>query len=213
MGESCRAPLPRPSPQRRGPPRPPQSCRCQRSSWGASRAGRRLPVPRARPHPRPPRLLPARARPTQLAPGPARLSSRGCRLTAPASPGAPRSLPPSPTLDAWRPGGQRRFLAPALGGGRWRFESGPPGLTFRAVSSCAPARSPRRTTPSRTPLPPIEPPQPSPAAVPPDSEETREIPSGGHLRHNRHRGSLAPFAPSVWRSRLLEGVREGRSPL
>lgn len=219
---SCWGPLPRPSPQRRGPPRPPQSCRCQRSSWGASRAGRRLPVPRARPpHPQPLHLT--RARPTQLAPGPARPDSpsRGTRANGrPLAPGAPRSppRPPPPSAHGGR-GGQRRFLAPALGGGRWRFETGPPGLPFQAARSYGVARARARSLalpdePHR-PAPPPPPPRsilPGPSSAADSRGNPGEPERGKHLRHNRRGGLPASSAPSSRRSRLVEGVREGRGP-
>lgn len=104
-------------------------------------------------------------------PRPGSLLLAGMRANGARSPRGPAlpSRPPPPSTHGGRDG-QRRFLAPALGGGRWRFESGPPGLTFRAVSSCAPARSPRG--PHRHALPSPPPPSSLPSQAPQRSPDS-----------------------------------------
>lgn len=117
-----------------------------------SHVGRRLRAPRGRPlHPTPPHPTSAAAPPAR----PARGGLAGMRANGARSPRgpAPRSSPPHPTPRAWRPGGQRRFLAPALGGGRWRFESGPGADLWRRLSRSASCLLSRRTPPPRTPDP------------------------------------------------------------
>lgn len=162
-GERLGSPPP-PFPQRRGPPRPPQSCRCQRSSWGASRAesggGSRAPCA----HPTPSCCSP---QDPQGAP-PARPSLTrlpGMRANGARSPRGPALLPTPPPAHggradkgaSWRP-----RLAVAVGG-----LNPAPGLTFGAGSTAAPrACSPDRPHRPAPLVHPPPPPRPGPAAVP-----------------------------------------------
>lgn len=109
---TCRGCPPQPTPerpasQRRGPPRPPQSCRCQRSSWGASVARRA-----AAPAPRPPRPAPGRsprragsAHRAHPPLAPSRPDPRGCGLTASRVPARPLGArrPRADKSASWRP--------------------------------------------------------------------------------------------------------------
>lgn len=189
-----------------------------RSPAGASAAAgaraeqRRAAAPGPARPPHPPRLLPARAGPTGRAPGrPTCLASRGCGLTEPARPGAPRSSSPHPTPRAWRPGGQRRFLAPALSGGRWRFESGPRADLCRRLSRGAPRLLSRPTTPPRTPDP--SSPGQTPQRSPDSSKGTQEDLGGGHLRHNRRGGLLALFCAILLAKTAPRGSARAGPPL
>lgn len=115
MGK-CRGRPPPPIPNRRAPQRrgpiPPQPCRCQRSSWGASRVKR---AAATAPPPRPPaapRAAPAqptqRAAPTRAAPGtPPPPARGGCGLTAALALTPGLALPPAPSAH----GGRKRTKA------------------------------------------------------------------------------------------------------